>query len=149
MKTKFSSLLLILLALGLTLGCNGKRLELGGAYAPATTNAAGQLVATAAPDFTLLALDSTYDLAYQSALAACRFEKANRALLRQLDPNIKTRMDSVREMVWRIDGRWATARQAYLAQPVPANLDPIRQALAEMQRWNQTARSLLPKESSP
>jgi hypothetical protein len=143
MKTLFACLLGILLLTA----CNHPRLELGGAYHPAATNSTGQLVATAAPDFTLLSIDSTYDLAYQSALAACRFEKANRAALQKIFPDIKRDMDAVRETIWQIDGRWAQARLTYLQNPVPANLDALRRALAEMNRWNQTALSLLPKET--
>jgi len=137
-----------LLAISLT-GCGHKTLEAGGAYAPAITNVDGTLTATAAPDYALLALDSSYDLAYETALTACRFEQRNRVLLRQLSPGIKKQMDQVRAEVWKLDGQWAVARKAYLAQPVAANLDPIRRILAEMQRWNAVATSLIPQENTP
>ncbi|TXH09652.1 MAG: hypothetical protein E6R03_16540 [Hyphomicrobiaceae bacterium] len=139
--------LIFALSLGL-LGCVGpQRLETGGAYAPALTNAVGEVTATAAPDLTLFLLDASYDFAYQSALTACRIEQKNRALLAASFPRLKSDMDKFRQQIWETDLVWATARQAYLTNPVPANLEPIHRAIAEMERWNAAATALIPKAS--
>jgi hypothetical protein len=139
--------LVFALGLGLT-GCAGPdRLEPGGAYAPTITNSVGQVTPTAAPDLALFLSDSTYDLAYSSALTAFRLEKNNRILLAKLFPDLKREMDRMRDQVWEADGQWANARQAYLTNPVPANLSALERTIAEMQRLSATAQTLLPKES--
>lgn len=129
-------------------GCQ-HRLEPGGAYAPAVTNAAGVIIPTAAPDLTLFTLDASYDLAYTATLTACRIEKQNRLFLQSIAPGLKREMDKVRAATWQIDQDWAKARAAYLSQPVAANLSAIQRALAEMQRWNAVATSLLPSINAP
>lgn len=131
----------------LLLGCANNRLEPGGAYAPVLTNDVGQVTAAAEPDMALFVSDSTYDLAYNAALTVFRIEKNNRALLKQLYPDLKKEMDRLRDQVWEADGHWAEARQAYLANPVPANLDALNRTLAELQRLSAAAETLLPKES--
>jgi hypothetical protein len=144
-------LLPFLLAGSLLVGCGSfseKRLEVGGAYAPAVTNVvSGEVTATAAPDMALFVIDSGYQRLYDATLTILRIEKNNRALLSQQFPDLKRQTDEVREAVWQIDGDWAAARQAYLTNPVPANLDALNRTLAEMQRWNAAASTLLPAQT--
>lgn len=114
-------------------GC-GKTLEPGGAYAPATTNADGTLVATQKADMALFVADSSYKLAYDAVDAVFKFERNNRAQLATISPKIKLTLDQYRATAVDIDRRWALARQAYKANSIPANLSTLQDVLAEVQR---------------
>jgi len=119
------------LLLGAT--CRQPNLEVGGAYAP--TNAVGQVVYN---DLGLYLADASYQFAYEAVLAPLRFERDNRASIFAINPTIglsvKRAMDKVREQVWAVDVRWATARKAYRASPTPAGLTALQTILAEIQR---------------
>jgi len=122
----FYSLALLLVALAP--GCQtGRRLEPGGAYAPVISGVTNY-------DALLFLADSTYDLSYNTVLTVCAIEKKNRAVLRQQFPTLKGELDHIRDQVWEIDGRWALARRAYLANPVPENLDTLNRIVSELQR---------------
>lgn len=115
-------------------GCAGpQKLEPGGVYAP--TNAAGEVVTN---ERALALADASYKFAYETALAAYRFERDNRELIWRLSPTIgarvKAALDDARATTWDIDQRWARARQAYRANPTPAGLSAVQTALAELER---------------
>lgn len=127
-------LLALLAAVSGFTGCGGTtKLEPGGAYAPGATNAAGVFVPASAPDVGLFIADSSYKLAYDAVDGVLKFERDNRAQLQAASPKIKTALDSIRPKVVDIDLRWARARQAYKANPIPANLSVMQQILAEIQ----------------
>ena len=127
---------LTLAALALTLGvsCKTPTLEPGGAYSPASTNAAGQVVLTAQPDTALFVADAAYKLAYDTVFAVLKFERDNRAALLKISPTIKSALDQARPEVVAIDRRWALARQAYKLNPTPAGLNTIQLIIADIQR---------------
>lgn len=136
MKKTVSVLFLTLMlgALSLSAGCKGgPNLELGGAYAPATNNAAGVLVASAPPEKILFLVDASYRFAYDAVDEVLLAERNNRAQFRAVSPKIKAALDKVRPVVVDIDHRWALARAAYQNSPTPENLTSIRGILQEMQ----------------
>ncbi len=144
---KFSTVIIasIILSIGGS-GCKTALLESGGAYAPVQTNGlTGVVTATSAPDLPLLLTDSAWTLAYNGALVACEFEKANRVLLRTVAPSLKASMDGYRDKIWLVNRTWARARQAYLAHPVPAGLSGIQNAIAAMQQLAAATAATLPR----
>lgn len=125
-------------------GCGTPRLEQGGAYAPVDTNG----VATAAPDYAFFVVDSAYDLAYSAVDSVFTFERQNRAMLWAISPTIKHSLDNLRPQAWGIAVKYAKARAAYMANPVPANLTLLQQLLAEVQQLSATVQALLPQQAA-
>jgi len=122
---------LMLLFVGMS--CKTPSLESGGVYAP--TNQVGQVIYN---DLGLALADASYQFAYSTVLAPLRFERDNRVMIFAANPqvglSVKHAMDRVREQVWMVDVRWATARKAYRASPTPAGLTALQTILAEIQR---------------
>lgn len=127
-------------------GCGHATLEQGGAYAPATTNAAGVVTATVAPDYAFFIADSAFDLAVSALDATFTFERVNRAMLWQISPQIKHGLDQVRPEAVALKVDYARARAVYIANPVPANLTTLQAALAKAQQLSATAAALLPAQ---
>jgi hypothetical protein len=127
--------------------CKGK-LEPGGAYSPVTTNADGTLNFTQAPDIGLFVADSGFDLAYSGMETAFKIERDNRALLWKVSPQIKHTLDQIRPKA--VDGKlkYAQARAAYIANPVPANLDALNTILAEVKALTAAATAVLPQNGN-
>jgi hypothetical protein len=115
-------------------GCKTGKLEQGGAYAPVTTNAAGQVLAVTAPEQALYVADAAFKLAYDTVFGVMKFERDNRVTIQAISPKIKTELDKIRPQVVDVDQRWARARQAYKLNPTPANLTVIQLIIAEIQR---------------
>lgn len=138
-----ASILVFILSFAIV-GCKS-RLASGGAYAPTVTNSAGVVSAAFEPDMAFYVADSGFDLAYSTIDAAFKFEKENRAALWKLSPEIKRTMDALRPKAWQVLQKWAVARKTYLANPIPSNLETLKEVLAEMKRLNATAASVLPK----
>jgi hypothetical protein len=130
------------LACLLCTACNTARLEPGGAYAPATTNSAGQVIYTQQPDLAFYTTDAAYDLAYSAIDAAFKFERDNRAMLWQISPQIKHSLDSIRPQAVEANARYLAARAAYMAHPVPANLGALQRILSEVQSLTAAARAI-------
>ncbi len=124
-------------------GCASKKLESGGAYAPTDSTGA----ATAAPDLPLFTVDSAYRIAYNTVDSIFTIEKDNRDLLWKMNPEIKHTLDRIRPQAWEANVKFHTARNAYIANPVPANLAVLQQILATMQQLVATATAVLPKGS--
>jgi hypothetical protein len=139
---------LLLLAAGLASVCApgcATKLAPGGAYSPAITNANGQVILTERPDLKLFAADAAFQISHSAVDTAFRLERENRELLWQLSPSIKHKLDEIRPRAQMAVRKWAIARKAYLAAPVPANLSQLEAALAEMQRLSAVATTLLPQ----
>jgi len=136
MKTKLGTFLALLALITLTActGCKSVNLAPGGAYNPATTNAAGQVTLNAAPEQALYVADASYKLAYDLLSGVLKFERDNRAELAKISPKIKTNLDKIRPVAVDIDHRWALARAAYKANPTPLGLTTVQQIIAEIQR---------------
>ena len=126
---------LALMLLALVAGCGTPRLETGGAYAPPSV----------AADYGFFAVDSAYRIAHGTVDAAFEFERDNRAALWTVSPEIKRALDKIRPQAWDANLLYHRARMAYLTNPVPANLDLMRQVLAKMQQLSITAQAVLPK----
>ena len=137
--------LLILPACLLLSACKAPQLEAGGAYAPLDTNG----VATVAADPAFFAVDSAYDLAYSTLDGAFLFERQNRAALWQISPAIKHTLDTIRPQAWALAVQYARARQAYIANPVPANLGTLQNVLAHVQQLLASAQAVLPSSKPP
>jgi hypothetical protein len=135
--TKLGVVLLLCLGIGFGAVSCGKTLEPGGAYAPA-----GQV-----PSLAFFEADSAFDLAYATVNAAFTFERDNRDLLWRTSPQIKHTLDEIRPKAWEWAKSYATARKAYLANPVPSGLPPLEQALSEIQRLAATALAALPQKT--
>jgi hypothetical protein len=140
-KTIAILFLLAGLAFGTMTGCGKATLESGGAYAPVDANG----VAIVRPDLAFFEVDSAYDLAYSAVHAVFKFERDNRALLWKLSPDIKHTLDKARPQAVSANVRYAQARKAYLANPVPANLSTLQTILAEMQSLASAASAAVPK----
>ncbi len=126
-------------------GCK-TNFESGGAYSSSVlvTNIATGEVSTnqvVAPDVTLYAADETYKLAYESILGIYRTEQQNRAFFAARVPKLRPYLASLRPKIIEIDTDWAKARKAYKANPTPANLSVIQEAITKM-------KSLLPIATS-
>ena len=118
-------------------GCGAlqkNKFEVGGAYAQTETRAA-------MPD--LYVTDAAFDLAWKSLDATFKYEQANRAALWVISPKIKHSLDAIRPEAAQVWMDYATARQAYLAMPVAANLDALRASLAKLQQYNTTALAVI------
>lgn len=124
-------------------GCSSARLESGGAYAPidSTTGAPTQ-----AADMPLYQIDVAYGLAYSAIDFAFRFEHDNRAMLWKISPQIKRTLDVIRPQAAAANLLFAKARAEYLANPIPANLTFIQEALARVQQISAAATAVLPKQ---
>lgn len=150
-KTALLSLALIA-AVGLCfaplVGCKST-LEPGGAYAPAVTNVVDgvtNVVATAAPDKAFYAVDSAFLLAYSATDAVFAFERNNRQFLWELSPEIKHTVDKIRPEAVAVRNQYAAARAAYIANPTPAGLSQLEEALAQANRISSALQSVLPKK---
>jgi hypothetical protein len=130
-------------------GCKTK-LEPGGAYAPGVsqivTNVDGTVstnfTATAAPDIAFYYADAAYNTAYAMADGVFKWEMQNEKALWKLNPKIKHTLDDLRPKVWAIHVQWAKARQAYLANPIPANLNIYQRIVAQIQSLAAAASSV-------
>ncbi len=131
---KLLAALLVAITIALPTGC-AHRLEQGGAYSQVDQ----------APDLALFTSDASYKWAYTSIVTVMQLEKDHRAMLATKWPNLKGECDKIRLKTQEIDLRWATARKAYLVNPVPANLDLLNRIAAELQRVNAVAITLIPK----
>jgi hypothetical protein len=127
----------------LLVGCGGSaRLQLGGAYAPATfqtvTNDAGNVSTNTfisqQPDFVLYAADATFDFAYSSMEAAFKIERDNRLFLWKISPDIKHSLDSIRPQASLAVKAYTSARADYIAHPTPANAAAMQSFLSEVSR---------------
>jgi hypothetical protein len=134
-----------LLGLGVSLlfcSCakDSHRLELGGAYAPATpmvtTNNVGDVATNMVPvrpaDFKLYAADASFDLAYSSLDTAFKIERDNRALLWKVSPDIKHSLDAIRPKAVEAVKAYSLARTVYIANPVPDNENVLNTAIASI-----------------
>ena len=132
------------------IGCaNTKKLEPGGAYAPAITtvdNGVTNTVAIAAPDKGFYAVDAAFDLVYSTVDAAFTFERDNRLLLWKISPEIKHQLDVIRPQAAEALQKWALARDAYMRNPTPAGLTTLQTVLGQMRQISQAAQAVLPKE---
>lgn len=132
--------LLILPSCLLLSACKGPQLEAGGAYAPLDANG----VATVAADPVFFEVDSAYDLAYSTLDGAFLFERQNRQALWAISPQIKHTLDSIRPQAWGVAVQYARARQAYITNPIPANLSTLQSVLAHIQQLLASAQAVLP-----
>lgn len=121
-------------------------LETGGAYAPATTNAAGEVTALAAPDKTFYAIEASFALAYDACQTVFKFERDNRLVLWQISPEIKHTLDRIRPQALDAVRRYGLARTAYKANPIPANLSGLQTVLAQLQALSAAAAAALPTQ---
>ena len=110
-------------------GCKSARLDPTGVYQQ---------------DLAFYAADSSFNLAYTAIDAAFNFEKANRDALFKLDPGIKHAMDKVRPTAATVVQSYIKARAAYIANPIPANLNGLQLTLAQVQTVMATAQAALP-----
>ena len=127
------------------MGCKSGKLELGGAYRPSTTNAAGQVVDAAAPDYAFFVCDLAFSTAYSAVDAALTFEKNNRKLLWGVSPEIKHTLDKIRPVAWSAVQKYSRARRVYLTSPTPAGLSTLQNLLSEIQKIAASAQAALPK----
>ena len=110
-------------------GCETKKLEPGGVYAP--TNAAGQVVSS---DLGLALADASYKLAYETTVSVFEFERVNRQAIWNISPEVKKNLDKARPQVVDIDKRWALARKTYREHPTSENLTTVQSILSEINR---------------
>jgi hypothetical protein len=104
-----------------------------GVYAPA-----GQVA-----DLQLYQADCAYSLAFGTLDSAFKFERDNRAVLWKLSPKIKHALDEIRPQAWAANQRWAVARQAYITQPIPANMTALQTIIAKVQQLTAAAQAAL------
>jgi hypothetical protein len=122
-------------------GCvTEQRLAPGGAYAATETQAAQ-------PE--LFVLDASFDLAYAALDATFKHEKAQRAVLWKISPNIKRGLDKIRSEATTVKGDYALARTIYLQSPTPAGLDELQTALNKLQMANVAALNVIEKKGNP
>lgn len=119
--------------------CSSKRLEPGGAYAPAGQQA----------DMQFYAVDAAYDLAYYTIEAVFTFEMNNEVALWKLSPDIKHTLDKIRPQAWAANLEYHKARDAYMKNPVPANLSTLQAVVAKLQQLAVTASAVVPQQSKP
>src|SRR5678815_4577228 len=141
MKTKLAAFMAAMVIALSLIGCASGKLAPGGAYHPTDTNG----VAISAPDAAFFAVDSSYRIAYNTVDTVFLFENDNRAMLWALSPTIKHTLDNIRPQAVAANVEYHKARDAYIANPVPANLDLLKQVLAKMQQLTATATAVLPK----
>lgn len=133
------ALLCLTLLIGLS-ACKAT-LEPGGAYSPVDTNG----VATVQPDYAFYVADAAFNIAAGTVDAAFKFESDNRPFLWRASPQIKRELDKVRPQATAAMLQWAKARQAYMLNPVPANLSTLNTVLAKMQQISGAVSAVLPK----
>lgn len=143
----------------LQLGCAGqnKRLELGGAYNPATTvmttnadsTVSTNLVAVGQPDFKLYAADASFDFAYSTLEAAFKIERDNREFLWKLSPEIKHSLDAIRPKASKAVAAYAAARIKYMALPIDENATGLDAALADIQAVSDSATAAISSFNVP
>jgi hypothetical protein len=112
----------------------------GGFYAP--TNALGQ--AASAPDKAFYVADGSFATAYAALDATFTFERENRTALWKVSPSIKHALDDLRPKAVEARNIYIAARQAYLANPVPANLTALKTALTRVQQLSAAVVAALP-----
>lgn len=133
MKIKlFSTVLMACLLVGCSSGCKS-HLEQGGAYNPSVTNVATGEV-TSAPKDVLYTLDASYKFAYGVVAGGLKLEMDNRESVAALSPEVKPALDKVRNVVWEIDQKWATARKAYKDNPNEEGLANLKGVLSELEK---------------
>jgi len=113
--------------------CKSPQLASGGVYAPA-----GQVA-----DLQLYQADVAYALAFGTIDSVFKFERDNRLVLWKLSPKIKRTLDDIRPQAWAANQRWAIARQAYITQPIPANMTALQTVIAKAQQLATTAQAAL------
>lgn len=116
------------------------KLEAGGAYSATD-------VAAAMPE--LYVADSSFDLAVSGLTTTFNFEQDNRQLLWAITPDIKHSLDRIRIQAGAIKVEYAVARNAYLANPVPANLSTLNTILAKLVAVNSTALTVINQKGKP
>lgn len=122
-------------------GCvTSTRLAPEGAYAASETKAA---------QAELYTLDAAFDLAYHALDATFKYERANRALLWKLSPNIKRHLDKLRREAGVVRDDYALARTLYLETPTPAGLNEMQTALNKLQMANVAALNVIEKKGQP
>jgi hypothetical protein len=143
-------LAIVTIALAVTCALSGcaHKLELGGAYRPATTNAAGILVDSTSPDYGFFVVDLAFSTAYSAIDAALTFERNNREMLWKVSPDIKHNLDAIRPVAWDITVRYAKARKQYLANPLPAGLTTLQNVLGEIQKIAGVAARAVPTKGN-
>jgi hypothetical protein len=133
MRKMLRLLAITLLVCGVTVGCKTGRLEQGGAYA----------VVGQQQELPLMIADQLYKTSYTALDLTFKIEKDNREVLWKLNPNIKHRIDALRDAAWAVNLKWATARALYVQNPIPANLSAMELVLAEMQKLVPIAQQIL------
>src|SRR5690349_4555794 len=124
MKKPYLLLLVFALLVGsLAICCTKSTLQPGGAYNPVSTNSAG--VTTPAPDMGLFVADSAYQVAWNTLDAAFTTERNNRQMLWTISPQIKKTLDGIRPQASQFNDDYLRARAAYIANPVPTNLNGV------------------------
>ena len=135
---------MVALSLAPLTGCKG-HLETGGVYAPGVTNGTNT-VATAAPMMDLYILDSAFNVAYDAADLALNVERENRDLIKAQWPQVKSALDGVRPQIVDAIKDYGRFRKAYLANPTPANLDALSNALSKLKQIGSAAAAAIPPE---
>lgn len=142
-KTPQGTLPLTVLLLGALLltspACNSTRLEKGGAYAPIAAEGQTQIKA----DIAFFRVETAFDFAYSAIDAAFKFEADNEKLLWQISPNIKHSLDKIRPEAVKARNAYAVARTAYLANPTPAGLSKLEEALQQTRQLSDTAAAIV------
>jgi hypothetical protein len=132
--------LLILPLLVCALLCGGcKHLETGGAYAPVGQQA----------DMTLYTADAAFKMAYATLDAVFLFEKNNRQMLWDINPNIKQQVDNMRTIATQYIKDWAVARSTYCNNPIEPNLKGLQAVLAKIQQLSQVASVVIVRYQNP
>lgn len=147
---RFLQIVRISIVSAMVVGCATHRLAPGGAYAPgAFTNAVSStgvtttvFVAESRPDFAFFAVDSAYDLTYSTLDGVFKFERDNRELLWKVSPSIKHTLDKIRVQAVSVNAQYLSARTAYIANPIPANLGILQQTLALLDQLAKTAQAV-------
>lgn len=138
----------LVLAVVLVMGCRA-HLEPGGAYAPVVTNLDGTITPSARANIEFFAVEASFKLAYVTADTAFEFERDNRLFLWRISPEIKHGLDGLRPQAVEVKRRYALARQAYEANPVPANLTVMQTILEEAKALAAAAAAALPVNGDP
>jgi hypothetical protein len=68
-------------------------------------------------------------------------------MLWKVSPQIKHTLDGLRTQVVHAEIKYALARKAYIANPVPANLDTLREVLAKARQLNAAATAVIPNSN--
>ena len=138
----FAALAVLAIPLLTVTGCkNGPNLESGGAYNQFSTNADGTV--TAKKDTPLYVADQSFEVAYNTLNAAFTIEQNNADFFWKISPQIKKSLDKVRPGAWEAVKSYVAARDAYIKNPVPANLDGLNAVIARMQQFVYVANAAL------